>query len=427
MRIAIVGLGGSLCALLFVFPLAVSADEVGERDEVAELRRMVEEQGRLIEALQEQVARLTEPSAPAAVAAGPPGAGSPGVQPAVSAAYVDERIQDFEEGPVSRFLLSGYGTAFLAVDEGGPDAFGASFTPGFHYRMSDRLHFNAELEIELEAEDGELDTHFGLEFAQVDWLATDWLTLSGGKILTPFATFGPRLHPSWINKLATPPPIYGHGEGGGGMIPILTSVGAMTSGGTALWNEDAKLDYAFYVGNGPTAVEDPMDAAEILDIEFDNTLNLDNVATGGRVGFLPIANLEIGASYTTGAPNGDRFNLAGLDGWYFHKGLELRGEMAYLNRKVSGNDADVWGYWVQSAYRLRYLFPDRTGVKGFLNRLEGVVRWGQIFDFDPLDRKQVAFGLNYWLFESAPLKLTYEVNSGAFDNDRFFLQFAYGF
>lgn len=427
MRVALVAVGVGLSTLLSGAPSAVWADEVdevGERDDVVDLRRTVEEQGRLIEALQAQVTRLMQqPAAGAAGAAAPPGAD----QPTVTSADVDARIEDFEDAPVSRFLVSGYATSFLAVNEDSSDAFGVAFNPQFHFLMSDRLHFNGELEIELEDEDGELDTDLELEFAQVDWLATDWLALSGGKFFTPFATFGPRLHPTWINKLATPPPIYGHGEGGGGMIPILTSIGAMTSGGTALWNEDAKINYAFFVGNGSTAVEDPTDASEVLDIQFDNTLNLDNVTTGGRVGFLPIANLEIGASYTTGAPNGDRFNLAGLDGWYFRKGLELRGELAYLGRKVSGMDADVWGYWLQSAYRMRYLFPDRTGFQGFLNRLEGVVRWGQISGFDPLDRKQVAFGLNYWLFESAPLKFAYELNSGAIDSDRFSLQFAYGF
>ena len=30
--------------------------------------------------------------------------------------------------------------------------------------------------------------------------------------------------------------------------------------------------------------------------------------------------------------------------------------------------ADVWGYWTQAAYRLRYLFPDRTGLRGLANR-----------------------------------------------------------
>ncbi len=41
---------------------------------------------------------------------------------------------------------------------------------------------------------------------RVDYLATDWLVLSGGKFLTPFNTWGPRLHPGWINKLTSPPP-----------------------------------------------------------------------------------------------------------------------------------------------------------------------------------------------------------------------------
>ena len=44
-----------------------------------------------------------------------------------------------------------------------------------------------------------------------------------------------------------------------------------------------------------------------------------------------------------------------------------------------------------------------------------------------LDREQLAFTLNYWLFDSVPLKLSYEFNDGAVSNDRFVAQFAYGF
>ena len=339
---------------------------------------------------------------------------------------VDERIEAFERSIVSGFLLSGYGTAFVAIPEDEADLFGIGFNPGFHYRMTDRLHFNGELEIELETEDGEVETHIELEFAQVDVLATDWLVLGAGKFFTPFATFGTRLHPTWINKLASPPPIYG-GHAGGGVIPVLTTVGGVASGGAALWSDDAKVNYAVYIGNGPTAESNPDDPEEVLDIEFDNSPDLDSIGTGGRVGFLPIANLEVGASYFTGDPDNEWFHMTGVDAWYFCEGLELRGEFVYLTREADGIDADVAGYWTQASYRLRYLFPDRSGLSGIANRMEPVVRWGQVFGFEESDREQVAFGLNFWLFESAPLKVTYELNSGAVKDNRFFVQFAYGF
>ena len=148
---------------------------------------------------------------------------------------------------------------------------------------------------------------------------------------------------------------------------------------------------------------------------------------GGRVGFLPISNLEFGVSYMTSNPNDARYHLVGTDAWYFCQGLELRGEFAYLTREASGVEGTVWGYWVQAAYRMRFLFPNRSGFSGALNRLEPVIRWGQVLDFPEKDRDQLVVGLNYWLFESAALKLSYEFNDGAPDANRFILDFAYGF
>ena len=41
--------------------------------------------------------------------------------------------------------------------------------------------------------------------------------------------------------------------------------------------------------------------------------------------------------------------------------------------------------------------------------------------------KGLAFGLNYWLYESVPLKLTYEINGGGTNDNRVLAQLAYGF
>lgn len=398
----------------------------------ADLEPIVADQARRIEQLEAEQRRMqaqldAERAAPAPVSAAPEVKEAP--PETVDPEYVDRRIEDFEQASVSRFLISGYGTASFVDVRKGMRAFGASFNPGFHFRMAESLHFVAELEIELEVEAGELETEFGLEFAQVDYLATDWLVLSGGKFLTPFNTFGPRLHPGWINKLASPPPIYG-GHSSGGFIPVLANIGFMGSGGLALCCGDAKVNYALYVGNGVTgeALSDPPDEDELLDLEFDNTADLDDgVTLGGRIGVLPIVNLELGVSYMTGNPDSARYHLVGTDAWYHWQGLELRGEFAYLTRQKRGVEGTVWGYWLQAAYRFSHLFPGRNGFEGVMNRVEPVIRWGEILDFPEKNRDQIAAGLNYWLFESAPLRLTYEVNGGAPRDNRFMLAFTYGF
>ncbi|HEX9729666.1 MAG TPA: hypothetical protein VGA37_14275 [Gemmatimonadales bacterium] len=92
----------------------------------------------------------------------------------------------------------------------------------------DRILFEAEFEFELT----EGVTETGLEYAQLDFLLTDHLTLVGGKFLVPFGVFGERLHPIWINKFPTAPPIYGHhvaAFGADPVLPILSDVGVMAA------------------------------------------------------------------------------------------------------------------------------------------------------------------------------------------------------
>ena len=67
----------------------------------------------------------------------------------VDAAFVDRRIEQYDTADESRLLLSGYGTAQFMDPEGGPSTFGVQFNPIFHFRLTDRLHFNSELEIDV--------------------------------------------------------------------------------------------------------------------------------------------------------------------------------------------------------------------------------------------------------------------------------------
>lgn len=390
------------------------ADEVGGEPD---LREMLEAQAAIIEELrsdldrvradQEQsrdkVRALEDQLASVAVENSASGG--------VDADWVDRRIEQFQHSDQSRFFLSGYGKAqFSDVLGDGDSTFNVQFNPIFHFRLTDKLHFNAELEFELD--DGG-ETEIELEYATIDFLATDWLTLTAGKFLTPFNVFGPKLHPPWINKLASRPVIYAKS---GGVTDVIADVGIMASGGTELWNQDSKWNYAVYLTNGAIGEEDGV-------LEFENTPDADsNKAVGGRVGFLPIPNLEVGFSGQTGkSKEQGRYNLIGADLWYSLAGFELRSEFSRAE-----TDRGHWGYYVQGAYDLGENINETTGVMGVLGRMEPVVRWGETKGAGR-NRQQVAFGLDYWLYPSVPLKFTYEINSGGVDNDRFILQVGYGF
>jgi hypothetical protein len=356
---------------------------------------------------------------------------------AIDADFVDRRIEQFDTADESRLSLSGYGTAQFMSPEGGPSTFGVQFNPIFHFRLTDRLHFNAEFEVKLERDEGEggegTTTDLGMEFATIDYLAADWLTLTAGQFLVPFNYFGARLHPQWINKIASLPPIYRTHDGGTGIIPILNDVGIMASGGAPLWSDDSKFSYAVYLTNGwGRAMGDGDGGAEDgLDFIYGTTPDINDAkSVGGRIAFLPIPNLEVAGSYQTSRANGPdgRYHLIGMDVSYWHEGLDLRGESIRLSRddRVEGN-LDKWGYYLQAAYRLKYLPTNGEALGGFLGRLEPVARWGQVLDAGPFNLRQLALGLNYWLYESVPLKFSYEINWGAQPDNRLFVQVSYGF
>ena len=139
---------------VFAAIVGIGISTPASSDPVSDVERTVEQQQRRIEQLETEQRKLLERLEAIDVARTATGASVDAVQ--VTPEYVDERIQDFEEAAESRFLVSGYGDVeFIDVDDG-TTAFAWSFNPGFHFRMAEDLHFNAELEFEMEVEDGEV-------------------------------------------------------------------------------------------------------------------------------------------------------------------------------------------------------------------------------------------------------------------------------
>jgi hypothetical protein len=358
--------------------------------------------------------------------------------------------------------MSGYADVGYANGDNEDGSFNiGTFAPIFHYQYRDLVMLESELEFEI-SEEGE--TELALEYLTVDLFLNDYVTLVGGKFLSPLGQFRQNLHPSWINKLTSAPLGFGHG----GAAPI-SEVGFQARGGFPLGNMFA--NYAAYVGNGPEL------NATFADGEF----ALEGIAAGGfgkdadgkkvyggRFGFLPIPGLEIGLSAATGKaavtalelthgdeeapgeqgeqdPDEDEmgseepelagdlgnepprdYDVFGLDfAWGFNN-FRLRGE--YIRSKVGPDDVGItassgasWKTWYAQA---SYQFP--------LTKWEAALRYG---DFNgpqaSQDQKQWAVGLNYLLSSSVIGKLSYEFNDGEpgaqSDADRWMFQLAYGF
>jgi hypothetical protein len=255
------------------------------------------------------------------------------------------------------------------------------------------------------------------------------------------------------------PIIYGHGhghDGGSGIVPILSDIGFQLRGGTSLnLFEGSKINYAVYLVNGPKVAEEVHvedgeeehgeEGEEEHDEEGGEEHNEDgdmhtelvfgnnftdinsNKALGGRFGFLPIWNWEIGASLMFGDAGDDvDFLLYGFDTAFQYEGVLLLGEFIHLeNDNIGGGEIEKNGFYLQGSYRIPDLVSiDNRGIQYAISRFEPVVRYGKIYQ-EGEDLSQWALGLNWWLYPSVPFKIAYEFNDGS--ADRFMIEWAYGF
>ncbi|HXJ87250.1 MAG TPA: hypothetical protein VMS18_10565 [Candidatus Binatia bacterium] len=276
-------------------------------------------------------------------------------------------------------ILSGSFGAFSFVT-GGQNLFDSQINPVLLVPLGDRWLIESRAEFEGEFQrppgggpyGGPVDKH--VDYAQVDYIADRYVTVTAGRFLTPFGIFNERLYPVWIRFLQPDPLI----------LPIRTapSDGAMFRGGFPAGSR-ANMNYALYVSATSIGIE-----------SVDSERHV-----GGRMGFFfPGPRLEVGGSWQKTLQD-NRKNAFG-----FHMGwqpttlpLSLRSEYA---RSFEGS-----GYWVEGAYRLsRVPFWQKA-----MRRTEFVGR-GQQFSVgaigadaeDALDlpganTREADFGVNYFL------------------------------
>lgn len=342
--------------------------------------------------------------------------------------------------PNTLIHMAGYADVGYAKSEGNDGSFVlGSFSPIFHFQYRDIVMLEAELEIEIES-DGE--TNLELEYAAIDWFFSDYSTLVAGKFLSPIGQFRQNLHPSWINKMPTAPPGFGHD----GAAPV-SDLGLQFRGGFPLGS--MRATYAAYVSNGPelnSVTEDDIEfELEGIEAEAFGADRDGEKVFGGRFSLFPVAGLELGISAATGKASVTQienettetvtevsgetardYDVLGADFAWNWRGLGIRGE--YVQTKIgaaitgtTASDGSKWRTWyTQAAYRI-------PGTKW-----EPVVRYT---DFDSPhaseDQKQAAVGINYLFANNFIFKLAYEFNDGQTDapanDDWVRVQLAYGF
>ena len=357
---------------------------------------------------------------------------------------LEQTLDELSPG-LSSFHVSGFGFTRFVNREGTDSTFTAALVPVFLWEINDQLLFESEIEFELAVEDGESKTEVELEYAHASYLFNDYITLGAGKFLTPFGLFPERLHPAWINKLPDGPLAFGHG----GIAPF-SSVGAYVRGGFPVGS--AKFNYAFYLSNGPRLVTD--DEEEAGHLEFDNFGDINNnKAVGGRVGFLPIPQLELGTSFLFAKVNPSGSGVGGADALILGADVSyvqeidwlaglvdvrfeyVRSEVDSVTYDADGSlgfgpltfENDRTGLYAQVAYR-----PTKCDLK-FLRDVEFVGR----FDYLDLpsgapggnDHERWTAGVNYWLNPSSVIKIAYQYTDeeGEPGEDAFLAMFAVGF
>jgi len=212
-----------------------------------------------------------------------------------------------------------------------------------------------------------------VDYAQLDFVANPYLTVTVGRFLTPFGIFNERLYPVWIRNLQTDPLILPIGIG-----PSNASTGAMLRGGFKAHSQ-FNINYAVYFSALSTA--SPADSDRFA---------------GGRAGiFVPHVRLEIGGSFQHLLQQ-ERSNSFGFHAIWQAPALPLDIRAEYAHSKRGS------GYWVESAYRLSQL----AFLHNEMRRVQLVARMQRfiagILPSDPLpaaNTKQFEFGLNYYFVD----------------------------
>jgi hypothetical protein len=340
----------------------------------------------------------------------------------------------------TKFLLAGWAEGMFEARNGSVSTFSASFNPLFLWELTPKILFDGRLEIEPFSG----GTSVNLVNAQISYLLNDYMAFGVGQFFSPSNVFVERFEPQWINLLPDRPiAVYQ------GVLPNI-SVGAQVRGGFPIG--PTRVDYAFYVANGPTLLTSDARSAGTLDFNSYTDIN-DDKAVGGRVGFLPIPGVEVGYGVETAKPGFQGSTFAHVRDLVQSVDLEITRDSELLKGRINLLAQYAWsrvdhavydpdgslgygplpltakrdGGYAEIAYR-----PTKLDID-FLRNLEMVFRWDHLSAQpsglgDP-EETRWTIGLDYWLSPSTVIKAAYEWDkpNGQPNKNAVLLQTAMGF
>jgi hypothetical protein len=346
------------------------------------------------------------------------------------------KLEELKPGS-DRLMISGFVWTGLTLPRHGLSSFDAAFKPVLLWTVSDDLLVAASAEFEI----ADNATEVNIEYANLNWMASDSLMLRGGVILSPMSTFQQNLHPQWINKLPDNPLF----AGDSGLAPE-KCLGVEARGGVR--TGASRFTYSAFVTNGPSIFNDQTapEYGQMNNTEF--TDNNNNKAVGTRLAYQPTTELEIAyagefcdVQTEGGTPRPLNLMLHDFSVSYVAepealKGrIDVRGEYMLadfqknLDFGAGSFDNDRSGGYAQIAYR-----PTKVDS---LKKIEGVLRYDSLEQPSgaplPADEQRWTVGVNYWATPRTVVKLAYEFDtvsdpSGqATANNALYLQWAMGF
>lgn len=261
------------------------------------------------------------------------------------------------------------------------------------------LGHRALIESEVEIESDITYSHGGyepvlltksVEYAQLDFFASKYLTIVAGRYATPFNIYKERFDARWIRNLSEEPLIFplADSSGNGGQLR-----------GAIPFGSSAQFSYAAYFSAKTTNVSAGSDRQSGLRTAL----------------FFPRARVETGFSFNRFLGE-ERFNRFGTDfSWNLrHLPLDIRSEALFSN--AVGN-----GYWIEGAYRF-----SSSRLPSWLRRSQAVFRGEQYFppsdgvlgDFEApeVDTVRLLGGWNYWITDSVRCQVAFG-HQFATDND----------
>jgi hypothetical protein len=284
------------------------------------------------------------------------------------------------------------------------------------------------------------NTTVSLELADISYDVCDYFTVGAGLFTVPFGQYHNHFDPPWIDKFPDDPLAFD-------AIAPISEVGFFAKG--AIPSGTTKWTYDVYVANGPNLITNDPNAAGQLNFDDFTDLN-GNKAVGGRIGFLPFPDMEMGYSLQYSMPNPDGFENV-------HSFMQAADfHFKPLIKSLSGT-FDFSAEWIWS--NLSPETYDPTGALGFgpvsFNnyRQGGYVSLGYrptevenkilrnvelLGRYDSLQsaldspggehESRWTLGIDYWLTSYCVVKTAYEIDTKKVGEDQnsFILQIGYG-